>query len=166
MDTQPTGISTRPYLLRALHEWCSDSGLTPYIVVRVDDTVHVPREYVSNGEIVLNVSDEATSALQISNEFILFQARFGGRPRDISVPIGRVVAIYARENGQGMAFPVEEAQPPLAAMPQAQPQPPGEGASIGLKSVKDSTKPVDSAHRTPPDGPGPKGRKPTLKRIK
>jgi len=166
MDAQPTGISTRPYLLRALHEWCTDSGLTPYIVVRVDDTVHVPREYVSNGEIVLNVSDEATSELQISNEFIVFKARFGGRPRDISVPIGRVVAIYARENGQGMAFAAEETAPPLAAVSPSEPRSGAEGAA-GLQPVRNSVEgaaPTDPA--TPPDGPGPKGRKPTLKRIK
>lgn len=167
MDAQPTGISTRPYLLRALHEWCSDSGLTPYIVVRVDDTVHVPREYVSNGEIVLNVSDEATSELQISNEFVVFKARFGGRPRDISVPMGRVAAIYARENGQGMAFPVEESQPPLAVIPPAQAQPSGGGAPVGLQSVKDDSGAVPPDGATPPpDRPGPKGRKPTLKRVK
>lgn len=167
MDAQPTEISTRPYLLRALHEWCTDSGLTPYIVVRVDDTVHVPREYVSNGEIVLNVSDEATSELQISNEFVVFKARFGGRPRDISVPMGRVAAIYARENGQGMAFPVQESQPPLAAIPTASPQPVSGGTPVGLQSVKDTSGAVPSEGTPPPpDRPAPKGRKPTLKRVK
>ena len=168
MDAQPIGISTRPYLIRALHEWCTDSGLTPYIVVRVDDTVHVPREYVSNGEIVLNVSDEATSALQISNEFVVFQARFGGRPREISVPIGRVVAIYARENGQGMAFPAEDAPPPLAALPRSEPSPSsaGEGAPVGLQSVKEAPGAAKPPDGPAPGGPGPKGRKPALKRIK
>ena len=97
--------STRPYLVRALHEWCTDNGLTPYIAVLVDDTVQVPREYVNNGEIVLNISFDATSNLQLGNEFVVFKARFGGVAREISVPVGRVIAIYARENGQGMAFP-------------------------------------------------------------
>ena len=97
--------STRPYLVRALHEWCTDNGYTPYVAVMVDDSVQVPREYVSNGEIVLNISFDATSGLQLSNEFIQFKARFGGVARDIAVPMGRVIAIYAKENGQGMAFP-------------------------------------------------------------
>ena len=97
--------STRPYLIRALHEWCTDNGLTPHLAVRVDDSVQVPREYVNDGEIVLNVGLDATSALQLGNDFIEFKARFGGKPRDIMVPVGRVIAIYARENGQGMAFP-------------------------------------------------------------
>ena len=100
--------STRPYLIRALYEWCTDNGFTPYVAVRVDDTVQVPREYVKNGEIVLNVSMDATSSLKLGNEFIEFKARFAGVARDIMVPVGRVLAIYARENGQGMAFPLEE----------------------------------------------------------
>lgn len=102
--------STKPYLIRAIHEWCSDNGLTPYLAVSVDATVHVPMEYVSDGEIVLNSSYDATSALQLGNEFISFKARFGGKPRDISVPVDRVLAVYARENGQGMAFPPPEYQ--------------------------------------------------------
>ena len=100
--------TTRPYLIRALHEWCTDNGFTPYLAVRVDDSVQVPREYVKDGEIVLNVGIDATNALQLGNDYIEFTARFGGKPRDIMVPVGRVIAIYARENGQGMAFP-----PPL-----------------------------------------------------
>jgi stringent starvation protein B len=100
--------STRPYLIRALYDWCSDNGFTPYVAVKVDPTVQVPREYVQGGEIVLNVSMDATSSLKLGNEFIEFKARFGGKPRDIMVPIQRVMAIYARENGQGMAFPVSD----------------------------------------------------------
>lgn len=98
-------ISTRPYLIRALHEWCTDNGFTPHVAVKVDRSVSVPQEYVSNGEIVLNVGVDATSDLQIGNDFLEFKARFGGQPREIMVPIGRIIAIYARENGQGMAFP-------------------------------------------------------------
>ena len=98
--------STRPYLIRALYEWCTDNALTPYIAVLADDSVQVPREYVQNGEIVLNISFDATSALKLGNEFIEFKARFGGVAREIIVPLDRVIAIYARENGQGMAFPV------------------------------------------------------------
>ncbi|MFM8577176.1 MAG: ClpXP protease specificity-enhancing factor [Limnohabitans sp.] len=104
--------STRPYLIRALYEWCTDNGFTPYVAVKVDQTVQVPREYVQGGEIVLNVSYDATSSLKLGNEFIEFKARFGGQPRDIMVPVGRVMASYARETGQGMAFPVQDdAQP-------------------------------------------------------
>jgi stringent starvation protein B len=97
--------STRPYLIRALYEWCTDNGFTPYVAVLVDDTVQVPREYVKNNEIVLNISFGATSSLKLGNDFIEFKARFAGSAREIHVPIGRVIAIYARENGQGMAFP-------------------------------------------------------------
>ena len=98
--------STRPYLIRALYDWCTDNGLTPYVAVQVDETVQVPREYVKNGEIVLNISFDATSSLKLGNEFIEFKARFAGTAREIMVPVNRVIAIYARENGQGMAFPV------------------------------------------------------------
>jgi len=97
--------STRPYLIRALYEWCTDNGFTPYVAVQVDDTVQVPREYVKNGEIVLNISFDATSSLNLGNEFIEFKARFAGTAREIIIPVNRVLAIYARENGQGMAFP-------------------------------------------------------------
>jgi stringent starvation protein B len=98
--------STRPYLIRALYEWCTDNGFTPYVAVLVDDSVQVPREYVKNGEIVLNISYDATSSLKLGNDFIEFKARFAGTAREIMVPVNRVIAIYARENGQGMAFPV------------------------------------------------------------
>ena len=97
---EPQGTSTRPYLIRALHDWCTDNGFTPYLAVFVDGTVQVPVEYVKDNEIVLNVGFEATSGLQLGNDFIEFKARFGGVAREISVPIDHVVAIYARENGQ------------------------------------------------------------------
>jgi stringent starvation protein B len=100
--------STRPYLIRAMYEWCTDHSFTPYVAVKVDGSVQVPREFVQGGEIVLNISFDATSSLQLGNEFIEFKARFGGKPRDIMVPINRVMAIYARENGQGMSFPVTD----------------------------------------------------------
>ncbi|MDO9159736.1 MAG: ClpXP protease specificity-enhancing factor, partial [Burkholderiaceae bacterium] len=108
MSTLP---STRPYLIRAMHEWCSDHGFTPYIAVAVDSTVRVPMQHVANDEIVLNIASEATGGLLIGNEAIEFKARFGGVPQEIYVPVGRVVAIYARENGQGMAFPLDATQP-------------------------------------------------------
>ena len=103
----PNATSTRPYLIRALYEWCTDNGFTPYVAVSVDNTVQVPREYVKNNEIVLNIGFDATSSLTLGNEFIEFKARFGGSAREILVPISHIVAIYARENGQGMAFPLE-----------------------------------------------------------
>jgi stringent starvation protein B len=101
--------STRPYLLRALYEWCADNGLTPYVAAFVDESVRVPREHVKNNEIVLNISMDATSNLKIGNEYLEFKARFGGVAREIVVPIDHIIAIYARENGQGMAFPVPAA---------------------------------------------------------
>ena len=106
----PDTPSTRPYLVRALHEWCSENGFSPYIAVQVDASVQVPMEFVKNGEIVLNVSLDATSSLRLGNEFIEFKARFGGVTREIVVPIDHVIAIYARENGQGMAFPAPPAK--------------------------------------------------------
>jgi len=111
MKNAVQSISTRPYLIRALFEWCNDNTLTPYIAVKVDSTVQVPKEYVKNDEIVLNISLDATSGLQITNEYIEFKARFGGTPRVIVVPVGQVIAIYAKENGQGMAFPAPTSNP-------------------------------------------------------
>ena len=110
----PESTTTRPYLIRALHEWCTDNGFTPYVAVRVDDSVQVPREYVNDGEIVLNVGFDATSSLQLGNDYIEFKARFGGKSRDILVPVEKVRVIggvirkfrgnlrirYAVENGR------------------------------------------------------------------
>ena len=127
----PEPTTTRPYLIRALHEWCTDNGFTPYVAVRVDNSVQVPREYVNDGEIVLNVGFDATCSLQLGNDYIEFKARFGGKSRDILVPVGRVVAIYARENGQGMAFP-----PPVDLLPDA--------LSTSLEEVE-TVSPEDSA---------------------
>ena len=106
-----TETSTKPYLLRALYEWCTDNGYTPYIVVSVDARTRVPMEFVKNGEIVLNISFEATGNLKMDNDFIHFKARFGGVAREIEVPVENVSAIYARENGQGMAFEVRRDEP-------------------------------------------------------
>lgn len=97
-------ISTKPYLLRAIYEWCTDNGYTPYVAVLVDGATKVPMEHVKDGEIVLNISFTATNALRMDNDVIHFQARFNGVARDIIIPVGNVLAIYARENGQGMAF--------------------------------------------------------------
>lgn len=175
--------STRPYLVRALYEWCTDNGLTPYVAVAVDETVQVPREYVKNNEIVLNISFDATSSLKLGNDFIEFKARFAGSARDIMVPIGRVIAIYARENGQGMAFPLvvpsssglvapvddshagapaEAATPPAAVQQQSAP----EGRIVQLVPTDNST-PAGDGDSEPPEPPKPKqGSRPSLKRVK
>jgi len=104
--TSPT--STKPYLVRAIHEWCTDNGLTPYLAVSVTDGVQVPKEHVRNGEIVLNIGLLATDRLMLKNDVISFQARFSGRVQEIIVPIDQVVAIYAKETGNGMAFEVNK----------------------------------------------------------
>jgi stringent starvation protein B len=102
--------SNKPYLIRALHQWCTDFGFTPFIAVFVDARVEVPMEFVKNDEIVLNLSLEACHQLEIENDWISFQARFGGVPRKIMVPVTHILAVYARENGQGMSFPFESSQ--------------------------------------------------------
>jgi stringent starvation protein B len=99
--------SNKPYLIRALHQWCTDLGFTPFIAVFVDSSVEVPMEFVKKDEIVLNLSVEACHQLNLDNDWISFQARFGGIPRKIMVPVTHVLAIYARENGQGMSFPFD-----------------------------------------------------------
>lgn len=99
--------SNKPYLIRALHQWCTDFGFTPFIAVFVDENVEVPMEFVKNNEIVLNLSLEACHQLNIDNDSVSFQARFGGIPKKIMVPVSHVLAIYARENGQGMSFPFD-----------------------------------------------------------
>lgn len=99
--------SNKPYLIRALHQWCTDFGFTPFMAVFVDASVEVPIEFVKNDEIVLNLSLEACHQLNLDNDWISFQARFGGIPKKIMVPVSHVLAIYARENGQGMSFPFD-----------------------------------------------------------
>lgn len=190
------GSSTRPYLIRALHDWCTDNGFTPYLAVYVDRTVQVPQEYVKNNEIVLNVSFEATSQLQLGNDFVEFKARFGGVAREIIVPVDHVIAIYARENGQGMAFPVpssvgaedddgdEGSQASAGAQVTAlRSTAAGEGKSAGSPSglrlasvpsasgAKADTEIVSdqdntSGDETPPDAPTPGTGRPSLRRIK
>jgi stringent starvation protein B len=180
--TDNQGTSTRPYLLRALHDWCTDNGFTPYIAVFVDGSVQVPMEYVKNNEIVLNVGFEATSSLKLGNEFVEFKARFGGSSREIVVPVDHVVAIYARENGQGMAFPVptdtgtggaksapegrERTAPAVRGLRLASQEPQG-----GAVDSADPVPASDAADTAPPDEPGDPagpagGGRPALKRIK
>ena len=169
--------STRPYLVRALHEWCTDNGLTPYIAVLADDSVQVPREYVQNGEIVLNVSFDATSALKLDNELISFKARFGGVAREIMVPMDRVLAIYARENGQGMAFPVAvptadtEGEDGVASVEsgEAPADEPAPAARAGMQLVQPADDGVGSDEKPDTDPPPPapsKRKRPALKVVK
>ena len=130
--------SKTPYLIRAIFEWCCDSGLTPYIAVKVDETTKVPMEYVKNGEIVLNVSPDATRNLKIGNDLLQFSARFAGVSREVSVPIGTVSGIFAKENGQGLSF--QTGTPP---------------AQTGAVSKPDAVPPTDD-HPAPPSGKRPR----------
>ncbi|MDR3351617.1 MAG: ClpXP protease specificity-enhancing factor [Zoogloeaceae bacterium] len=139
--------STKPYLLRAVWEWCNDNGFTPYLVVEVDASCRVPVEFVQDGQIVLNISMEATHNLQIANDLISFQGRFADVARELIIPTERVSAIYARENGAGMAFeisaattsphPEARAATPPASHPEDPPPPdtPGGGRSH-LRRIK------------------------------
>ena len=173
MIDAPEATSTRPYLIRALYEWCTENGFTPYLAVSVNDTVRVPREYVKDGEIVLNVSFDATTGLKMGNDYIEFNARFAGTARDIMVPVNRVIAIYARENGQGMAFPLVSAEEgkPVAASGATEPgaTPPAlqhEHKGPQLTSVESDHK-ADGSDREPePPRPAPSGPRPSLKRVK
>ena len=137
-------VTTKPYLIRAIYEWCTDQGFSPYLAVAVDAHTRVPREYVKDGQIVLNVAADATSQLQMGNEDITFQARFNGVAFPVHVPVAAVVAIYARENGQGMAF---EATDTL--------------------TVEDDAEAAETAAQVEPTGtPAPPPGRPHLTRIK
>ena len=140
--------STKPYLLRAIWEWCCDNGFTPHIAVEVDQRTRVPREFVRGGQIVLNLGPSATNKLQIGNELIEFQARFNGVARDLSVPVERVSAIYARENGAGMSFEVDGDS---------------EMADEDLTAVAPAE---TSPNEPPPEPPRPDDGRPKLQRIK
>lgn len=134
--------STKPYLLRAIYEWCVDNGYTPYVSVQVDSRTRVPMEYVRDGEIVLNIGPLATSRLQMGNDLIECSARFSGAARELSIPIGSVAAIYAKENGQGMSFEVERA------------------------SDEDKAAPAQISADEPPEPTRPAGGRPALRRVK
>lgn len=105
-------LSTRPYLIRAIYEWCVDSGLTPYLAVRVDEQTEVPAAYVKDGEIVLNISAGAVRNLEMGNEMITCNGRFGGASFDLMVPVVAVIGIFAKENGQGLVFQGGDPQQP------------------------------------------------------
>ncbi|MBC7489344.1 MAG: ClpXP protease specificity-enhancing factor [Glaciimonas sp.] len=161
--------STKPYMLRAIYEWCTDNGFTPYLAAHVDAQTRVPQQFVKNGEIVLNISFEATSSLKMDNDFVNFSARFGGVSREISVPVANVIAIYARENGQGMAFELtkipEEKSPDIE-----EGKPSGRAVvptltSVPLSSSSSENKVGSTNPEKDPEPPKKRGR-PTLTRIK
>jgi len=156
-------ISTKPYLLRAIYEWCTDSGYTPYLAVKVDAATTVPMEYVKKGEIILNISYGATSGLKMDNDAITFRARFNGVSRELYIPVQNVLAIYANENGQGMAFDVTttaaDLSPTAAVEPAATP-------GLGLAAVPAKTATDVSSGPDDDDEPPKKGGRPTLTRIK
>jgi stringent starvation protein B len=161
-----TTTSTRPYLLRALYEWCSDNGLTPYVSVQVDETVTVPMDLVKNGEIVLNIGMDATSGLKLDNTFIAFKARFSGVARDIFVPMNRVLAIYARENGQGMAFPRDAADVQQNETSQRETDMPSKPVRNDPPALQlASPAHTEDSHEPEPPRPDP-GARPALKRVK
>lgn len=137
-------LSTKPYLIRAIYEWCNDSGLTPHLVVVLGSRTRVPVEFAKEGQIVLNISQGATRNLLIGNDMIQFSARFNGASRDIEVPVDSVASIYARENAQGLSFEVGEE-----------------------KLDADGVSQNESAPPTPPEGDTPVPRsKPNLKIVK
>lgn len=109
----PILTSTKPYLVRAIYEWITDNECTPYIIVNAEaDNVEVPSQYVEDGRIILNVSEDAVRDLQITNEFLEFNARFNGVATQVYTPVLAILAIYAQENGHGMVFSEDELSPP------------------------------------------------------
>lgn len=134
---------TTPYLIRAIWEWCVDNGFTPYIAVKVDSATRVPMEYVRNGEIVLNISPDATRNLKVGNELIQFSARFNGVSREVSVPVATVAGIFAKENGQGLAF-----------------------QAVGGERAALAPVPMSEADQDGGDKPRPSGGKPRLQIVK
>lgn len=175
MTEMVESTSTRPYLIRALYEWCTENGFTPYLAVSVVDGVRVPREFVKDGEIVLNISFDATSSLKLGNEFIEFKGRFAGAARDILVPVCQVTAIYARENGQGMAFPVglpKQNRTPISPVVNLVPVQDGlsdispVARGVLLTSVETEPRGVESDDQPNPTPPAGIHKRPTLKRVK
>jgi stringent starvation protein B len=144
--------STKPYLLRAIYEWCNDNGFAPYLAVSVDARTRVPTAYVKDGQIVLNIGPEASNGLIIDNQEIRFQARFNGKAQALLIPIERVSAIYARENGQGMAFEVEAGQ--SVDLPR-------QSSPAVVEAEAEKRSPDDA-----PDTPSPPSGRAHLKRVK
>lgn len=156
------GISTKPYLLRAIYEWCTDNGFTPYLSVKVSGAVQVPMEFVRKGEIVLNIAFSATSGLKMDNEAVTFKARFGGVSRDIYVPVANVQAIFASENGQGMVFDeVEVEETPAPAVESQKPV-----LGLAAVSVREEDNVADAGKTEISEKNQKKSEKPSLKIIK
>jgi stringent starvation protein B len=156
-------ISTKPYLLRALYEWCVDNGYTPHLAVKVDSRSQVPSEYVRNGEITLNVSPSAVHKLQMGNELIEFSARFAGVARQISVPVTCVYALYARETGHGMTFDVDAPKPAVQTEAEKETGKHGPSNEAGPALAP----PAAASTAAPTTEPTkPTGGKPQLRRIK
>ncbi len=132
-------VSTKPYLIRAIHEWCTDAGYTPYLAVQVDDYTQVPAAFVKDGRIVLNIGVDAVKNLHLGNEDITCGGRFGGVPHQIIVPVAAVVGIFAKENGQGLVFQDTETMPVAGSLPDNgddHPPSPGTGKKPKLTLVK------------------------------
>ncbi len=144
MQQSDTQVSTKPYLLRAVYEWCVDQGYTPHLLVRAVPAAQIPREYVRDGQIVLNISPSASHGLVMDNHWIRFAARFNGVSRQIEVPVEAVGGLFARENGEGLSFPVEDV---------------ASGEQSGSQAQEDDTPPE------PPSAPPPGG-KPKLQIVK
>lgn len=142
-------IPTKPYLLRALYEWCVDNGYTPHLAVKVDSRTQVPLEYVKNGEITLNIGPTAVHKMLIGNDLVEFSARFGGIARQISVPVSNVYSLYGRETGHGMTFEIDEPKPAVQTLAEAENSAPPSGQDV------------------PPEPPRPTaGGRPALRRVK
>ena len=148
--------STKPYLIRALYDWCTDHQQTPHIVAWVNEHTRVPMQYVRDNEIVLNIGPNAVHNLSIDNEWINFSARFGGVPHEIWVPIGHVLSIFARESGEGMGFEVELQHRPAE-------EDAAEAEVLALQPVASSAPP---ANEPPPRPAGGGGGRPSLKIVK
>lgn len=120
-----TDLSMRPYLIRAIYEWCVDNGFTPYLAVRVDEHTEVPRAHVKNGEIVLNLSADAVRNLLMGSEMITCTGRFGGVSFNLMVPVAAVIGIFAKETGQGLVFQgdVTQSPPPASGVDVAKTKP-------------------------------------------
>ncbi len=155
-------ISTKPYLLRALYEWCVDNGYTPHLAVKVDSRSQLPSEYVRNGEITLNVSPSAVHKLQMGNELIEFSARFAGVARQISVPVPCIYALYARETGHGMTFDVDAPKPAVQADAEKEIGKPAPSNEAGPALPAPAGLPTAA----PTEPTKPTGGKPQLRRIK
>ncbi|MBM3352829.1 MAG: ClpXP protease specificity-enhancing factor [Betaproteobacteria bacterium] len=154
-------IPTKPYLLRALYEWCVDNGYTPHLALKVGSQAQVPLEYIKDGEITLNIAPSAVHKLQMGNQLIEFSARFGGVARQIVAPVASVLALYARETGQGMTFELEAPKSSVQADTAGKLAVPVLTAPAVLVPSKDATPALPGPEPTKPGGG-----KPQLRRIK